>query len=129
MSRSVPPDIGGIGAWAGRFKAVLTVSSLAVGSRHYAIIVEINDAVRLRPHADFSRHRCRQGVLQIKLAVQVALDLGSADTDFQILPLPARGRRVADPLDARALALLVFEQPELALDRISPDEKVVAVRL
>src|SRR6267143_1995017 len=101
MSRSVPPDIGGIGGWAGRFKAVLTVSTLSVWSRHHAIIVEINDAVGLRPHADFSRHRCRQGVLKIKLAVQIALDLRSADTDSQVLPLPARGRRVPYPLDAR----------------------------
>src|SRR6476660_3038075 len=89
--------------------AIAVESNSPVGSRRDAIIVEIHDAVGLRPHADFSRHRRRQSVIEIELAVQIAFDFRSADTDFQILPLPARGRRVADPLNARALALFVFE--------------------
>src|ERR1700730_326978 len=109
--------------------AIAVESNSPVGSWRDAIIVEIHDAVGLRPHADFSRHRRRQGVFEIELAVQIAFDSRSADTDFQILPLPARGRRVADPLDARALALSVFEQHEIVFERIGPHQKVVAVRL
>ena len=100
-----------------------------MGRRRHAVIVEINDAVRLRLDADPSRNRCRQGVLQVELAVQITLDLRPADPHFQILPLPAWGRRVPDPLNARALALLVFEQYEIVFERIGPHQKVVAVRL
>src|SRR6266446_7484163 len=109
--------------------AIAVESNSPVGSWRDAIIVEIHDAVGLRPHTDFSRHRSRQGVIEIELAVQIALDLRSADPDFEILPLPARGRRVADPLDARSLAFLVFEQHQIVFERIGPHQKVVAVRL
>src|SRR5437870_6104945 len=100
-----------------------------MGRRRHAVIVEINDAVRLRPDADPSRNRRRQGVLQVELAVEITLDLRPADPHFQILPLPDWGRRVPDPLNARALALLVFEQYEIVFERIGPHQKVVAVRL
>ena len=100
-----------------------------MGRRYRTIIVEIHDAVRLRPHADLSRDRYRQGVLQIELAVQIGLDFRSADPDFQILPLPARGWRIADPLHTRAGALLVFEQHEIVFEGVGSDEEVVAVRL
>ena len=36
---------------------------------------------------------------------------------------------VADPFDARAFALLIFEQHEIVFERIGPHQKVVAVRL
>src|SRR5712671_765801 len=45
------------------------------------------------------------------------------------MPLPARGRRIANPRHARTLALLVFEQHEIVFERISPDEEVVAIGL
>src|SRR5205823_13193408 len=69
-----------------------------MGRRRHPVIVEIDDAVRLRPHADLSRYRCWQGVLQVELAVQIALDFRSADPHLQILPLPAWGWRIANPL-------------------------------
>src|SRR5436190_10678640 len=124
------------GGWIGSFKVVLTPLTIADAHAISALwsgrdskIIEIDDAVRFRPYADLSRYRCRQSVLQIELAVQVALDFRSGYTDFQILPLPARGRRITDPLHARALALFVFEQHQIIFERIGPDKQVVAVGL
>src|SRR5262249_1680146 len=126
-----PPASPDDQSWLGFFKAVLNSepAKLALRSRNHAIIVEINDAVRLGPHTNFSRNRRWQGVLEIKLAVEIAFYFRTADADFQILPLPAWGRGVADPLNARALAFLVFEQNEIIFERICPHQQVVAIRL
>src|SRR6516162_6302259 len=61
--------------------------------------VEVHVAVRLRPQADLPRDRFRQRVLQIELAVEIALDLVARDADFEVVPLPGCGRCVSDPFD------------------------------
>src|SRR5262245_5562247 len=76
-------------------------------------VVELDVAVRLRPQPDAARHRRRQGVLEVELAVEIAFDLGSGDADFQVVPLAARRRRVPDPFHRRALALLELPQDEV----------------
>ena len=68
-------------------------------------------------------------MLQVELAIKITLDFGSVNSDFQILPLPAGGGRIADPLYALALALFVFEQHEIVFEGVGSDEEVIAIRL
>src|SRR5215204_2613516 len=84
----------------------------SIGRRH-GEVVEIHMAVRLRPQADASGDRLRQDVLQLKLAVEVAFDLGAGDPHLEIVPLTGRGRRIADPFHRGALALFELPQHEI----------------
>src|SRR5229473_104851 len=68
--------------------------------------VEMHVAIRLRPQADLPGDRFRQRVLQIELAVEIALDLVARNADFEVMPLPGCGRGVSDPFDRRPPALL-----------------------
>src|SRR5262245_62116646 len=92
-------------------------------------VVELDVAVRLRPQADAARHRRRQGVLEVELAIEIALDLGTGDADFQVVPLAARRRRVPDPLHRRALAFLELPQHEIVLEAVGPHGEIIAVGL
>src|SRR3954470_12809433 len=54
----------------------------------YREIVEVRDAIRLRPKADLSRSHLRQGVLQALYAIEIARDVFAFDDEFELLPLP-----------------------------------------
>src|SRR5215831_14280988 len=73
-----------------------TRSSLA---RRSGKFIEMHVAVRLRPQPNLPGHRLRERVLQIELAVEIALHLVAGDADFEVVPLPAGGRRVSHPFD------------------------------
>jgi len=47
-------------------------------------------AVGLRPQADASRHRLGERMLQIELAVEIALNLCAADANLEVVPLMRR---------------------------------------
>src|SRR5512133_98292 len=84
-------------------------------SRHHGEVVEIDVAVRFRPEPDLARDGLRQCVLEIELAVEITLDLVAGDADLQVMPLPAGGRRIPDPLDRRTPALLELPQHQVVL--------------
>src|SRR5437762_2038847 len=65
--------------------------------RRSGIIGEIHVAVGLRPQSDAPGDRLGQRVLEMELAVEIALDLDAGDADFELVPLSARGRRIANP--------------------------------
>jgi len=86
-------------------------------------------AVRLRPQANLPGDRFRQRVLQIELAVEIALDLVARDADFEVVPLPGCGRRVSDPFDRRPPAFLELPKDQIVFKAVRPDRQVVAVGL
>src|SRR5215210_7997545 len=63
------------------------------------VVAEVHVAVGLRPQSYTARHRLRQAVFKIELAVQIALNFGAIDANLQFVPLPRRSRRIAYPLD------------------------------
>src|SRR6185295_8423132 len=69
-------------------------------------VVEVDVAVGLRPQPDASVDGLRQHMLQVELAVEIARDLGARDLHLEVVPLAGRGRRVANPFDRGAFALL-----------------------
>src|SRR5262245_556304 len=77
----------------------------SIGRRH-GEVVEIDVAVGLRPQPDASADGFRQHMLQLELAVEISRDLGARDLHLEVVPLAGRGRRVADPFDRGAFALL-----------------------
>src|SRR6266849_7896960 len=70
---------------------------LSLIGRRRREIGEIHAAVRLRPKPYAPGNRLRQLMLEIELAVEVALDLGAGDADLELVPLAGCGRRVPDP--------------------------------
>src|SRR5262245_61936346 len=77
----------------------------SVGRRH-RIVVKVDVTVGLRPQTDSAADRHRQRVLEIALAVEIALDLAARDLEAEVVPGARRGRRIANPFHRRALALL-----------------------
>src|SRR5712664_2702803 len=92
-------------------------------------IVEMHVAVCFRPQADTTGYWFGQRVLQIELAVEIAFDLVSSDTDLKIVPLPASRRRVSNPLHLRSSAPFEFPQHDIVFEAISPDGHIVTARL
>src|SRR5262245_51365612 len=74
--------------------------------RRHREVVEIDVAVGLRPQPDAPADGLRQHVLQLELAVEIARDLRARDLHLEVVPLARCGRRVADPFDRGAFALL-----------------------
>jgi hypothetical protein len=69
---------------------------LSIG-RGDGVVAEVHMAISLGPQTNAARYRLRQRVFKIALAVEIALDLGSADANLEFVPLFRRGRRVAHP--------------------------------
>src|SRR4029077_2570153 len=69
-------------------------------------VVEVDVAVGLRPQPDAAADGLWEHMLQVELAVEIARDLGARDLHLEVVPLAGRGRRVADPFDRGAFALL-----------------------
>ena len=84
----------------------------SIGRRH-GEVVEVHVTVGLGPQADSSRHRLGQDVLQVKLAVEIGRDLGPGDADLEVVPLAARGRRIANPFHRGPPTFLEFPQDEV----------------
>ena len=80
------------------WRQVASVSAPSL-ARYRGELVEMHVAVRFRPETDLSRNGFRPGVVQVQLAVEIALDLGAGDANLEVMPLACRGRCVADPLD------------------------------
>src|SRR5436309_2614171 len=75
-------------------------------ARRDGVIIEIHVTVGLGPQADATRYRVRQNMLKVELAVEIALDILTCNTDLEIVPLTCRRGRIADPLHGGALAFL-----------------------
>src|SRR5258707_10564721 len=83
-------------------------------------------AVRLRPQANLPGDRFRQRVLQIELAVEIALDLVARDADFEVVPLAGWGRGGFYPFDGRLPALFGFSTAQVGFKGGPPHLQVVA---
>src|SRR5712692_10434625 len=103
-----------------------TRSSLA---RRGGEFVEMHVAIRLRPQANLPRDRFRQCVLEIELAIEIALYLVARDADFEVVPLPGCGRCVSDPFDRRSPAFFELPKDQIVFKAVRPDRQVVAVGL
>src|SRR5262249_45344366 len=98
-----------------------TRSSLAGRGSEF---VEMHVAIRLRPQTNLPGHRCRQRVLKVELAIEIALDLIARDADFEVVPLPGRGRRVSDPFDRRPPAFLELPKDQIVFQAVRPDRQI-----
>src|SRR4051794_16608675 len=93
------------------------------------VVGKIHMTVSLGPQADAARRGLRQPVFKIELAVEIALDLGAGDPDFEFVPLPGRGRRIAYPFDRGAFALFELPQHQVVFEAVGTDGQVVAIWL
>src|SRR5829696_8152839 len=109
-------------------KKVFSIALLSIGWP-YRVVAEIHVAVGFGPQANAARYRLRQRVFVIAPAVEIALDLGAVDPDFELVPLLGRGRRAAYPFDRGALALFELPQHEVVFQAVGADRQVVAIWL
>src|SRR5215472_7909159 len=82
-------------------------------ARDHSEFVEMHIAVCLRPQADLSGDGLWERVLKIELAVEVPFNLVAGNADFQVVPLAACRRGVANPFHRRAAALFELPQHEI----------------
>src|SRR5437870_9266982 len=93
------------------------------------VVVELADAVGLRPDADFARHRLRERVFEQELVVEVAAQLRPAHSDLHPVPLAELQRHVVRALlHEAALSLLEGPEHEVVLLAVEADRQVIAVR-
>ena len=68
-------------------------------------------------------------MLEIELTVEITLDFGPVDPHFQIVPLPARGGRIANPFHRRSFSLFEFPEHQIVFETIRSNGQIVAVGL
>ncbi len=93
----------------------------------HRVIGEIHVTVGFRPQADPPRDRLGQRVFEIEFAVEIALDLGAADPNLQVVPLARGSRRVSHPSHRGTLALFELPEHEIVLEAVGADREVIAV--
>src|SRR4051794_34834586 len=95
----------------------------------YGIVVEIHIAIRLRPQTDPACNRCREVVLQVELAIEIAFDLLTGDAHLEVVPCARRRWRIANPFDRGPFTLLELPEHEIVLEWIGAQRQVVAIGL
>lgn len=71
---------------------------LELFGRRHSKVCKMHIAVGFRPEPDSPGHRLGKRVLQVQFTIEVTLDFRAADSHLQVVPLPARRRRVSNPL-------------------------------
>src|SRR5215203_3601542 len=119
LSRGIAPGGSGPGCQARCHRP----GALSRRRRHH-VIVDLADAVRLRPHAHLPRHRRGQRVVEELLAVEVALQLRAVDGDLHRVPLLEGDVDVLDALfDEAALALVEGPEHEVVFLAVEADRQ------
>src|SRR6266550_1482952 len=95
----------------------------------YGIVGEVHVTIRLGPESDATGHGGWQGERQVEFTIEVTLDLAAGNADFEVVPLLAGGRHIADPEYRRALAFFEFPQHQIVFEAICTNRQVVAVWL
>src|SRR5207244_405330 len=72
------------------------VRGRSIGCCH-RIVREVHVTVRLGPESDAAGHGSWQGERQVEFTIEVTLDLATGNADFEVVPLLAGGRHIADP--------------------------------
>src|SRR5215475_8922385 len=89
-------------------------------------VIECRDRIGLRPEPHSTCREARVVVVQVELAVEPGLNVIADNHDANRMPLTKRWR-----LDARRRQLMpptvVVVEPEVVLQRIGPDDVVLAV--